>query len=42
MYYPGPVYMSDMIESTFFRGIVGGKQPGDTLAVLTVPILDRH
>ena len=41
VYYPGPVYMADMVESTFFRSIVGGKQPGDTLVVMTVPILDR-
>lgn len=41
MYYPGPDYMADMLESTFFRSIAGDKQPGDTLAVPTVPILDR-
>lgn len=39
VYYPGIDFMRSMIESSFFQGIVGGKQPGDTLAVITVPIL---
>jgi hypothetical protein len=39
VYYPGIDYMQRMIRSTFFNGIVGGKQPGDTMAVPTVPVL---
>ena len=39
--YPGVDYMQRMLRSTFFTGIVGGKQPGDTLAVITVPVLSR-
>lgn len=41
VYYPGVDYFIAMARSTFFNGIVGDKQPGDTLAVPTVPILDR-
>ena len=41
VYYPGVEYMKSMLQSTFFNGIVGGKQPGDTLALPTVPILSR-
>jgi len=41
VYYPGVEYFIDMARSSFFNGIVGGKQPGDTLAVPTVPITDR-
>jgi hypothetical protein len=39
VYYPGVDFMRSMVESTFFNRIVGGKQPGDTLALITVPIL---
>ncbi len=41
VYYPGIDYMRSMLVSTFYRGIVGGKQPGDTLAIPTVPVLSR-
>lgn len=41
VYYPGIDFMRSMIESTFFNRIVGGKQPGDTMALITVPILNR-
>ena len=41
VYYPGVDYFIAMARSTFFNGIVGDKQPGDTLAVPTVPILDQ-
>jgi uncharacterized protein (DUF1330 family) len=41
VYYPGVRFMRDMVESTFFNEIVGGKQPGDTMAMITVPILDE-
>ena len=39
VYYPGIDFMRSMVESSFFNRIVGGKQPGDTLALITVPIL---
>lgn len=39
VYYPGIDFMQRMVRSTFFNGIVGGKQPGDTMAVPTVPVL---
>jgi hypothetical protein len=39
VYYPGLDYMRELMASAFFNGIVGGKQPGDTLAALTVPVL---
>jgi hypothetical protein len=39
VYYPGIDYMRELMGSAFFNDIVGGKQPGDTLAVLTVPVL---
>ena len=39
VYYPGIEYMKQLMRSRFFNGIVGGKQPGDTLAVPTVPVL---
>lgn len=41
VYYPGVDYFTRMIGSRFFQGIVGGKQLGDTMAVPTVPILDK-
>jgi hypothetical protein len=41
VYYPGVQYFARMVGSRFFQGIVGGKQLGDTLAVPTVPILDK-
>ena len=39
VYYPGVQYFHDLTGSTFFRGIVGDKQLGDTQATVTVPIL---
>ena len=41
VYYPGVEFFIELTESAFFRGIIGDKQPGDTQAVPTVPILDR-
>ena len=40
VYYPGIDYFLSMVRSRFFNAIVGDKQPGDTLAVPTVPITD--
>jgi len=41
VYYPGIDYFLQMARSTFFNGIVGNKQPGDTLAIPTIPITQR-
>ena len=41
VYYPGVQFFADMARSEFFQGIVGGKQLGDNLSSITVPILDR-
>jgi len=41
VYYPGVSYFAELAASRFFQGIIGDKQPGDTMAVPTVPILDR-
>jgi hypothetical protein len=41
VYYPGIDYFQELMGSTFFNGIVGGKQPGDTLAAPTVPVLSK-
>jgi hypothetical protein len=41
VYYPGTGFFADMAQSTFFGGIIGGKQLGDTLAMITAPFLDR-
>jgi hypothetical protein len=41
VYYPGVDYFQQLVGSTFFNGIVDGKQPGDTLAAPTVPVLSR-
>ena len=38
---PNMLDMLSMLGSTFFNGIVGGKQLGDTLAFITVPVLSR-
>ena len=40
VYYPGVNYFADLLTSTFFVGIVGDKQLGDTQATITVPVLD--
>ncbi len=39
VYYPGVQYFFDMVRSTFYTGIYGGKQLDDTLSTITVPIL---
>lgn len=39
VYYPGVEFFAEMVQSTFFTGIVGGKQLGDTLSSPTVPLL---
>lgn len=41
VYYPGVEYFQELMGSTFFNQIADGKQPGDTLAMPTVPILGR-
>ena len=41
VYYPGVDHMKALIHSSFMAGIGGDKQPGDSLAVVTVPILSR-
>jgi hypothetical protein len=41
VYYPGIDYFQELMGSTFFNGIVGDKQPGDTLAAPTVPVLSK-
>ena len=41
VYYPGIDYFLSLMQSKFFNGIFGDKQLGDTLAIPTVPILDR-
>lgn len=39
VYYPGVEFFAQMVQSTFFTSIVGGKQLGDTLSSPTVPLL---
>ena len=39
VYYPGVEYFADLVQSEFFTEIVGGKQLGDTLSSVTVPLL---
>jgi hypothetical protein len=39
VYYPGPNYFADMLESRFFNAIIDDKQLADTQAVPTVPIM---
>ncbi len=41
VYYPGIDHMKALIHSSFMARIGGDKQPGDSLAVVTVPILSR-
>ncbi len=41
VYYPGASYFAQLVGSTFFGGIIGDKQLGDTQVVPTVPITDR-
>lgn len=39
VYYPGVKFFGEMIQSSFYTGIFGGKQLGDDLSSLTVPLL---
>jgi hypothetical protein len=39
--YPGIEYFVELVQSQFFTGIRGGKQLGDDLSSLTVPILQH-
>ncbi|MDE0349901.1 MAG: hypothetical protein OXM56_09365 [Gammaproteobacteria bacterium] len=39
VYYPGLQYFHDLTGSTFYAGVVGDKQLGDTQVTVTVPIL---
>jgi hypothetical protein len=41
VYYPGVKYFVDMVQSTFYNGIFGGKQLGDNQSTPTVPILQH-
>ncbi|NQZ98958.1 MAG: hypothetical protein HRU01_20840 [Myxococcales bacterium] len=41
VYYPGIDHMHAMVGSTFMNRIGSGKQPGDSLAVATVPVLSK-
>jgi hypothetical protein len=41
VYYPGINFVQQMIGSTFMSRIGGGKQLGDSLALITVPILSQ-
>ena len=41
VYYPGIDHMHAMIGSTFINRVGPGKQLGDTLAVATIPVLDK-
>ena len=39
VYYPGPRYFAELVQSRFFQGIIGSKQLGDSQSVPTVPVL---
>ncbi len=41
VYYPGVEYFRSLMSSAYFNRIVTGKQPGDTHAMPTVPLLGR-
>jgi hypothetical protein len=41
IYYPGIDFFQRMLSSTFMSRIGGDKQLGDSLAVITVPILSQ-
>ena len=41
VYYPGVDHMKALVHSNFMARIGVDKQPGDSLAVVTVPILSR-
>ncbi len=38
VYYPGAKYFHDLVSSTYFQGIIGDKQLGDTQVSITVPL----
>jgi len=40
VYYPGAPYFAEMAQSTFYQTILGDKQLGDSLAMITAPFLD--
>lgn len=39
VHYPGVQFFAEMVRSEFYTGIFGGKQLGDDLSTLTVPLL---
>jgi uncharacterized protein (DUF1330 family) len=39
VYYPGVEYLAEMIQSKYFTGIFGRKRLGDSLGLLSVPLL---
>ncbi len=41
VYYPGPGYLAELRASTFFQGIIDGKQLGDNQVVATLPVLPK-
>ena len=41
VFYPGLEFFVEMVEGTFYQGIFGGKQLGDDLSTLTVPLLQH-
>ena len=41
VFYPGVEFFGEMITSEFYQGIFPGKQLGDDLSTLTVPILSH-
>ena len=41
VFYPGTEYFADLVRSEFFTDAVRGKQLGDTMSLLTVPLLPR-
>lgn len=41
VFYPGLEFFVEMVEGKFYQGIFGGKQLGDDLSTLTVPLLQH-
>jgi hypothetical protein len=41
VYYPGAPYFAEMAQSSFYQSILGDKQLGDSLAMITAPFLDH-
>ena len=41
VFYPGLEFFVEMVEGSFYQGIFGGKQLGDDLSTLTVPLLQH-